>query len=156
MVKINFDGALFSKEQKSGIGVIIRDAQGVVLVSLSRTFSCVYSPFEVEGVVAASTLQLVFELEFQEVILEGDCQFLMHALKYDSPFLSTDSIILDVVRSKARCFSKLQYSHVKREGNKIDHVLARFALNVTYYRVWMEDVPLQIHSFVLADSDGIH
>ena len=80
----------------------------------------------------------------------------MQALKYDSPFLSTDGIILDAVRSKARCFNKLHCSHVKIEGNIVAHALARFALNVTNYKVWMENVPSQIHSFVLADSNGLY
>ena len=40
-----------------------------------------------------------------------------------------------------RCFSKLYYPHVKREGNMVTHVLARFVLNVSDYSVWMEDVP---------------
>ena len=42
----------------------------------------------------------------------------------------------------ARCFSKLHYSHVKREGNMVAHVLALFVLNVLDYSVWMEDAPL--------------
>ena len=88
--------------------------------------------------------------------MEGDCQVLMQALKYDSPFLSTDGIILDAVRSKARFFNKLHCSHVKIEGNMVANALARFALDVSNYKVWMENVPSQIHSFVLADSNGIH
>ena len=36
------------------------------------------------------------------------------------------------------------------------HGLARFALNVLNYNMWMEDVPPQFHSLVLADSNGIH
>ena len=79
MVKVNFDGALFSREQRSGLGVVM-----------------------------------------------------------------------------ARCFSKLHYSHVKREGNIVVHVLARFALNVSDYSVWFEDVPPQFHSCVFANFDGIH
>ena len=35
-------------------------------------------------------------------------------------------------------------------------VLARFALNVSEYSVWMEDVPPQFLSFVLADFDCIY
>ena len=46
----------------------------------------------------------------------------------------------------ARCFSKLHYSHVKRERNIVAHVLAHFALTVLDYSVWMEDVPPQFHS----------
>ena len=73
MVKVNFDGALFSREQRSGRGVVM-----------------------------------------------------------------------------TRCFSKLHYSHVKREGNMVTHVLARFAITVSNYSVWMEDVPLQFHSCVFS------
>ena len=79
IVKVNFDCALFSREQKSGIGVVL-----------------------------------------------------------------------------ARCFCKLHYSHVKREGNMVAHVLARFALNVSNYSVWLEDAPPQFHSCVFANFNGIH
>ena len=64
MVKVNFDDALFSWEQKSGFGVVL-----------------------------------------------------------------------------ARCFSKLHYSHVKRERNMVAYVLAFFTLNISNYSAWMEDAP---------------
>ena len=48
----------------------------------------------------------------------------------------------------ARCFSKLHYSHVKREGNMVAHVLALFVLNVLDYSAWIEDAPPQFLSFV--------
>ena len=72
----------------------------------------------------------------------------VHALKHDSPFLSPDGIILDAVRSKARCFRKLHYSLVKSEGNTVAHGLTRFTLNVSDYSAWMEDAPPQFLSFV--------
>ena len=61
---------------------------------------------------------------------------------------------LDVVM--ARCFSKLHYSYVKRECNRVAHVLAHFVLNVSNYSVWLEDVPPQFHSYVFTNFDGIH
>ena len=73
MVNVNFDSALFSREQKSGIGVVM-----------------------------------------------------------------------------ARCFSKLPYFHVTRYGNMVAHVLARFALNVLDYCVWMEVVPPRFHSCIFS------
>ena len=50
MAKVNFDGAIFNKEQKTGINVVIRDAQGAVLASLSRILPQIHSPFEVEAI----------------------------------------------------------------------------------------------------------
>ena len=38
----------------------------------------------------------------------------------------------------------------------IAYVLARFALNVSDYTVWLQDVPPQFHSCVFANFDGIH
>ena len=48
----------------------------------------------------------------------------------------------------ARCFSKLHYSHVKREDNIVAHVLTLFVLNVLDYSAWLEDAPPQFLSFV--------
>ena len=48
----------------------------------------------------------------------------------------------------ARCFSKLHYSHVKREGNMVAHVLVFFVLNVLDYSAMMEDALPQFLSFV--------
>ena len=73
MAKVNFDGAIFNKEQKSGINVVIRDAQGAVLASLSRILPQIHNPFEVEAIVAASALQLASDLGFLKVVLEGVC-----------------------------------------------------------------------------------
>ena len=36
------------------------------------------------------------------------------------------------------------------------HVLAHFALNVSDYGVWLEDVPPQFHSCFFANFDGFH
>ena len=47
-----------------------------------------------------------------------------------------------------RCFSKLHYSHVKREGNMVAYVLALFTLNVSDYSAWMEDALPLFLSFV--------
>ena len=50
----------------------------------------------------------------------------------------------------ARCFSKLHYSHVKRERNIVAHILAHFALTVLDYSMWMEDISPYIHSCVVS------
>ena len=62
--------------------------------------------------------------------------------------------MLDEIRNKVNFFTKLHYSHVKREGNIVAHKLARHVICVSDIVVWMEDVPLPLFSVVLVDIVG--
>ena len=77
MVKANFDGAIFTKEHRSGIGVVLRDDQDSVLASLSRQVSQAYNPLEIEAMAAVVVLWFASKLGFSQVVLEGDSQVLM-------------------------------------------------------------------------------
>ena len=67
---------------------------------------------------------------FNRVILEGNCQVLIKALKGDGIFLCTDSLFIEDVCFDARHFNELRYSHVKRGGSKVAHFLAQYALGI--------------------------
>ena len=91
---------------------------------------------------------------FNRVILEGDWQVFIRALKEDGIFLCTDSLFIEEVRSDARFFNELCYSHVKREGNKIAHSLARYTFEILDFVVWVEDVPPLLFYIVQVDIHG--
>lgn len=55
-VKINFDGAVFSKENKSGASIVIWNREGFMLASQSRQFNQAYSPSAIEAVAAHTDL----------------------------------------------------------------------------------------------------
>ena len=56
LFKINFDGASFRAENKSGIGIVIRDGHGMVIASLSEKLPRAYGPEKVETLAAARAL----------------------------------------------------------------------------------------------------
>ena len=99
------------------------------------------SPLEIEAKAASRALQFASELGFDQVIVEGDCQVLTNALIEDKSFLSTVGVIIDDIRFKVSCYNQLRYLHVKREGNKVTHSLVRYAIEISDFVVWMEDVP---------------
>ena len=105
MVKANFDGAIFTKEHRSGIGVVLRDDQDSVLASLSRQVSQVYNPLEIKALAAEAALRFALELGFSQVVLKGDSQVLMEALINDNVFLSSDGLLIDDIRMATRFFS---------------------------------------------------
>ena len=105
---------------------------------------------------AATALSFAAQLGFHSGILESDSLLLVSALVENHTYLSTDGLLLDDIRFYASFFNQLLYSHVKREGNKVAHRLAKHALCISDFLVWMEDVPPPIRSVVQDDMDGFH
>ena len=59
----------------------------------------------------------------------------MKARKGGDQFLSTVGLVMDDIQYDANLFDQLRYSHVRREGNKVAHSLARHALKITDFVV---------------------
>ena len=64
LVKIDFDGAVFSESNQSGIGVVIQDNNGAVLASCSEKIHQAYKPDEVEALAALKAVTFAHELGF--------------------------------------------------------------------------------------------
>ena len=149
-MKINCDGATFKEQNKSGVGVVICDENGMVLASMAKQIPQLYTALEVEAMAASTTLSFATQLGFHRGILESDSLVLVLALIKNSTYLSTDGLLLDDIRFYASFFG------VKREGNKVAHKLAKHALCNSDFLVWMEDVPPPIRSVVQDDMDGFY
>ena len=151
MVKINCDGATFKEQKKSSIGVVIWDNNSLVMASMSKLLPQQYTPLEIETLAASSALEFVAELGFKQVILETDSQVLSNALRHNSPYLSPLGLLIDDIKCNASFFNQLLYSHVKREGNKVAHSLARYSICIFDFSIWIETVLPPFVSLLLAD-----
>ena len=89
MAKINFDGAIFFCENKSGIGVVIRDNLGFVIASCSKKLQQAYSSSEVKTLAAATALSFAADIGINKAILEGDSLEVIRALSQDATTLSS-------------------------------------------------------------------
>ena len=149
--KVNFDAALFSDQQWTGVGVIIRDGQGLPIVALSKHFPYLYSIDDAEALVAREALRFAVEIGISdaEVEVKGDSLTICNTLKcQDSSFASYGDII-DEACLVARSFHGVSFSHVKREGNRATHMLARWAIELQDdFLVWLEDVPPYLESVI--------
>ncbi|XP_050249148.1 uncharacterized protein LOC126696448 [Quercus robur] len=121
--KINFDGAIFVKEDKAGLGVVIQNSEGLVMASLSQLISLPSSVVEVKTLAARRAL----EIGIDRVILKGDSTVLMQNLKNGTQSLAQYSHIANNILFLASYFSNLKFSHASRSCNKVAHSLARWA-----------------------------
>ena len=68
--RYNFDGAVFSQAGLAGIGIIIRNEQGLVMAALSQQIPLPASVEMVEVLAARRALVFAKELGFDRVVVE--------------------------------------------------------------------------------------
>ena len=151
-MKINCDGAIFADKNKLDIRVVTRDNLGSILGSLSKQLPQAYTPLEIEAMAAVTALQFASDLGFTCAVLESDSQVLVNVLYNEIFFLSLNGLLIEDIRFNARFFNQLHYSLVKREGNMVAYNLARHALCILDFVVWMEDVRPPLLPVTLVDN----
>ena len=111
---MNVDGAIFKAQKESGVGVIIRDANGLVVAALSKKFHAPLGPLEVEAKAFESGLQFAKDVGLQKFILEGDSLNVVHALEGLSPPSILMMPIIYGIQSSCHDVRKMLFSHVCR------------------------------------------
>lgn len=69
----------------------------------------------------------------------------MNALEDDYSSLASFGLLIRDAQLLAGLFNCISFLHVGRDGNSVAHNLARHALNVIDFFVWMEDVSVHIY-----------
>ncbi|XP_075645278.1 uncharacterized protein LOC142616283 [Castanea sativa] len=154
-LKVNFDGAVFRENQRAGVGVIVRDAEGRVSASMAESFHLPFSVAAVEVLAAKKALQLTKDLGFHSIILEGDSKIAIDGLLSNNSILNEYGHLLSEAKEVAAQMDLVEFQFVSRQANKSAHNIARHARHVNEFTVWMEDVPPHLVSVIQADS-AIH
>ena len=112
LVKVNFDGAFFSRENIDGLGLIIRNDQRLVMAILSQQIPLPASVEIVEVLAARQTLLFAQELGFESLVMEGDSKIIINAIKGDNINLSDYSYLREIIvysRSTINAYSLLSH-----------------------------------------------
>ena len=86
--KINFDGEILEQENRAGLGVVIRNHDGMVMASLSEIIPLPSIVIEVETLAAQRVVEFALELGFDNIFLEGDSEVLIKLLNSSSRSLA--------------------------------------------------------------------
>ena len=139
--KLNFDASIFQDGENSGVGAIIQNDRGEVMAALSAKDPLVTGSEEVEIFACRRAVEFAVECGFLELVLTGDNQALMDALRTRQGLSSWLRHILQDVLSLLDGLRWVQFSFVKRSANNVAHVLARYAKDLVEDTVWIEDSP---------------
>ncbi|KAL0012228.1 hypothetical protein SO802_007336 [Lithocarpus litseifolius] len=146
--KANSDGAIFQDTGLAGIGVVIRDFEGMVLAALSERIPLPSTVEDVEALACRKAISFSIELGLQDVVFEVDSEIIYRHLISDSTCMTAFGHIVDDSRWLSKSLRSASFSHVRRNGNRVADKLAKLAKFLCEPQIWIED----IHRDVILDS----
>ncbi|KAL0013621.1 hypothetical protein SO802_000690 [Lithocarpus litseifolius] len=140
-----------SRTHEAGLGVVIRNSRGQVMVALSEKIKKPPSVVALELLAARRAAVSVFETGFQNSVFEGDSLAVVKSLQGSGMENSAVGHILKDTLSIVSLLQSFSFSHVNRQGNAVAHALAQRARLSFPLQVWMESVPPDLDAVILAD-----
>lgn len=138
---MNVDVAIF-KDGSGGLGFIIQDSQGQVLMFACKRIPVLGNPSEGEALALIYSLQIASETSFTELKAESDNPYHICCLQNLSiPNNGLGLLVEDVLHS-SNLFTSISFNYYFKEANKPAHHLARLASFFSSDTcIWMEEVP---------------
>ncbi|XP_075670120.1 uncharacterized protein LOC142639868 [Castanea sativa] len=137
--KLNFDAAVFSNLNCSGVGAIIRNFAGEVMVGMAAKGEFVHNSDDAEALACRKALEFAIEARFSDLVIEGDNSNVMRAILTTVLNNSFLGHIMDDIRHFILGRQFVGFSCVRR--NMVTHSLARFARDIVEDLYWIKDEP---------------
>ena len=137
--KANMEGAVFSHQKETGIGVVIRDHHGAVVAALSKKIKALLGAIEVEATTMEEAVSFAWDMGIRDCLFESDSLTVVNAmLRLTEPPSSIANVITGSLSQLYR-FREVNFSHVGWLGNKAAHTLAQFAKGVSNQNALVEE-----------------
>ncbi|KAK9937096.1 hypothetical protein M0R45_013912 [Rubus argutus] len=155
-LKLNVDGAVNLHNGTRGLGAVLRNERGELLLAVCKGMFGHFSRKATEIYVAALGLQAIFYVGFHldNIILEMDAQTVVHDLLSTNHDWSVEGALLEEVKTFFRFFNSVICTYTPRKCNRAAHVLARNALLFPAFQVWIEEGPQWLSDVLIADVNG--
>ena len=95
------------------------------------------------------------ELSIFKVVVEGDCLKVVQDLKAKEHCNTLYGNVIEDARSQGISLQACQFQHVRREGNKLVHALARRAISSADFNVWVEELPSDVEDVFVYDFSAL-
>ena len=91
------------------------------------------------------------DIGIRDIVVESDSLLMIQALKGTTTPPSVVSAVTQGILDLSMGFNRVEFSHVKRQGNRPAHVLAKHALGITDFIAWIEETPCFLEQALIHD-----
>ena len=147
--KVNVDGAF--KDDRAGIGAIIRDAAGNIMATMAAPMQAVYSPQLLKALAILKGIELAHDTALKNFCIDSDYLGVVNSVNTaGADFFDIGHVLTTIKRAIGNPFCR-GLSHVNKAANYPAHILAKYARDLAETLVWIEDGPDCIKLATLAD-----
>ncbi|XP_056686343.1 uncharacterized protein [Spinacia oleracea] len=152
--KLNTDAAV--RDNKTGLGMVVRDGVGDVLMSAGLCTDVCCSVLQVEAEAVRFGLKYSLDAGMRSLEVESDCLPVVQLLRMKKRERSPAQMIVDDILSMASNFDYCEFIFANRSCNKVSHAIANSSLSFSEVRVWMEEHPADVLPLVTADKNFLY
>ncbi|XP_075651133.1 uncharacterized protein LOC142621681 [Castanea sativa] len=142
---------LLPETGSAGVGVVVRDYVGQIIGALWKNIGSVQSVEMAEAMAARRAVMFAAELCVFRVIIEGGCSRVIAALKGFGRCRTLFGYIIDESKRIGVTLMSCLFQHVRREGHRLAHCLAKKAVLFVDTDVWVESLPEDVENFFHLD-----
>ena len=153
--KANWDAATSGDQNRTGVGVLIRDERGLVIAVLSKTIFAKLDPQIAKATAPLQAVELCRDIGVQDIFLEGDALTIVKAIASRTPTWYSFGQIVDDIRVVLGSRISWQVGHIKRGANGAVHELAKEAIRRDNDNIWMEEYPHCISQIVVSECEAL-
>ncbi|KAL2929275.1 hypothetical protein RDABS01_034686, partial [Bienertia sinuspersici] len=134
-----------------GLGAVLRDDKGEVLGAAVHQLNAEWSAQVAEAKAILFGVKVALHGGYDNIIVESDCLQVINFLQKGVSYYSDLAIVINDVLSYCSLFKSLSWSHVKRRGNAVAHIMAKLSPVEIGERCWFGGGPEIINDAVAFD-----
>ena len=133
-------------------GWIIRNHYGTPISWGSIKLAHTNNPLEAETKALLAALQQTWIRGYTQVLIEGDCQTLINLINGTSSHSSLANHLEDI-RFWSNKFASIQFGFIRRKGNKLAHVLAKYGCTYSSFYSGSGFLPIWLDRYFCNDPN---
>lgn len=124
--------------------MVIQNEDGQFKAAPSKKLMASLGAVEAEVKAFEAGLLLAKDLGFHHIALEGDSMIIHNALCEKSPPPASVVVVIVGMQELCKDFIRIEFTHVRRQGNIPAHLLAKHAFSIVDCIVWIDEIPYYI------------
>ena len=139
--KVNVDAAVKMEQQRTGLGIVIRNSEGKVMAAAMRPTKFLSKVDAAEAEAAKFGLEIAENVGCFPLIIESDSKEVVELISIKKSTRTEIFWVISEIQDRMKRLKKVKIQHTPRGCNSLAHSLANLALELNDFVFWVDNIP---------------